>query len=141
MGMHDIEKQVLIEKIFATTWRLYSESVIGGYMVKHSIVKPRLQCICKGISAAGMYFPRNAIVEINTAYYNGGDISNLECTIAHELAHHIAHCIWPQSKQWHGPEFRFVMDAIGMNGDTYHHMSRRVAKAVASKSKDELFEF
>ena len=142
MTMHSIEKEILVESLYAKAFMQYKHSVIGGYMTKHSITLPLLQFECKGKGTAGYYSPsKPASICINLAYYAGGDTTNLETTIAHELAHHIAHCIWPGAKQWHGAEFRMVMNSIGYDGDTYHHMSRAVAKMVASKAKDELFDF
>ena len=115
-------------------------SVIGGSMIKCKVVMPQLRCICKGIGAAGRYYSGRGIVEINVAYYNGGLTTDLETTIAHEIAHHIAHMLFPNASQWHGPEFRMVMNSIGYSGETYHSMSTRKAKAVASRSKNELFD-
>lgn len=142
--MHTIEKEVLIESLYGKCFTMYQASVIGGYMVKHNIQMPKLVFECKGKGMAGHYMPafggRIAVIMINTAYYSGGAIGNLETTIAHELAHHIADCIWPKATQWHGPEFRMVMQAIGYDGETYHHMSKAVAKVVAQKAKDELFD-
>lgn len=150
MTMHTIEKEILVESLYGKAFISYQASVIGGYMEKHNITIPRLQFECKGKGTAGYYQPKfrarngdnfGAAITINLAYYNGGDITNLETTIAHELAHHITHCIWPHCKQWHGSEFRMVMNSIGYDGNTYHRMSVKVAKQVASKAKDELFEF
>lgn len=143
--MHTIEKEILIESLYGKCFTMYQQSVIGGYMMKHSITLPKLVFECKGKGTAGHYMPafgnRPAEIMINTAYYSGGSTTNLETTIAHELAHHIAHCIWPHCKQWHGSEFRMVMQSIGYDGETYHHMSKAVAKQVARRSKDELFDF
>ena len=142
MTMHSIEKEILVESLYAKAFAQYQQSVIGGYMTKHGITMPILKFECKGKGTAGYYSPaKPASICINLAYYNGGDTTNLETTIAHELAHHITHMVWPHCKQWHGAEFRMVMQAIGYDGDTYHHMSKAVAKQVAQRAKNELFEF
>ena len=145
MTMHTIEKEILVESLYGKAFASYQASVIGGYMIKHNITLPALRFECKGKGTAGYYSApfkgKSAYICINTAYYAGGSTVNLETTIAHELAHHIAHCIWPNAKQWHGAEFRMVMNSIGYDGNTYHRMSVKVAKQVASKAKDELFEF
>lgn len=138
--MNTIEKELLVESLVLEVWAMYLVSVIGSSIVSKNVAKPQLRCICKGIGAAGRYYASRGIVEINVAYYNGGLTDQLTETIAHEIAHHIAHCIWPNASQWHGPEFRMVMGAIGYDGDTYHSMSRSKAKMVAQKSKDELFD-
>ena len=138
--MNTIEKEILVESLFAEVWAMYLVSVIGSSIVSRKVSKPQLRCICKGIGAAGRYYSMSKVVEINVAYYNGGLTTDLTETIAHEIAHHIAHCIWPNASQWHGPEFRMVMQSIGYEGDTFHRMSVRKAKMVASKAKDELFD-
>ena len=143
--MHTIEKEVLVEALYRKIFNSYCHGVMGGYIVKHGIRLPLLRLECTGKGAAGYYRPpfvtrMRAEIMVNLAYYNGGATANLETTIAHELAHHIAHCIWPHCKQWHGPEFRMVMQSIGYSGDTYHNMSVSVARKVAQKSKDELFD-
>ena len=139
--MNTIEKELLVESIALEVWSMYLMSVIGSSIISKRVVMPQLRCICKGIGAAGRYYPSGRIVEINVAYYNGdGNTEQLTETIAHEIAHHIAHCIWPNASQWHGPEFRMVMQSIGYDGDTFHSMSRSKAVAVARQSKDELFD-
>jgi len=145
--MHTIEKEMLVARLYKECWLLYQCSVIGSNMIIahcYNDTLPLLVMECKGIGKAGHYRPkwngRPAAIMINIAYYDGGSTKDLETTIAHELAHHIAHCIWPQCKQWHGPEFRSVMAAIGYDGSTYHRMSVSGAKVVASRSKNELFD-
>lgn len=138
--MNTIEKEILVESLMNQIWSMYLMSVIGSTIVSKNVNKPRLVCICKGIGAAGRYHVSKQMVEINVAYYNGGLTDTLETTIAHEIAHHIAHCIWPNASQWHGPEFRMVMQSIGYDGDTFHSMSVSKAKAVAQRSKNELFD-
>jgi len=143
--MHTIEKEILAEALYGKIFNSYRQGVMGGYIVKHGITLPLLQFECTGKGAAGYYRPVfgsriRAEIVVNLAYYNGGSTTNLETTIAHELAHHITHCIWPHCKQWHGPEFRMIMQSIGYSGDTYHNMSVAVARKVAQRAKDELFD-
>ena len=138
--MNTIEKELIVESIALEVWNMYLMSVIGSSIIAKKVVMPQLRCICKGIGAAGRYYSMSKVVEINVAYYNGGLTTDLTETIAHEIAHHIAHCIWPNASQWHGPEFRMVMQSIGYEGDTFHRMSVSKAVAVARKSKGELID-
>lgn len=135
--MHDIEKQIIVEQRFKQVIELYSGTVYAAGCA----VDCKLVCICKGIGAAGRYYPRTKVIEINTAYFDGMTCAPLDETIAHELAHHITAILYPKARQWHGVEFRAVMQSIGYRGDTYHSMKRKDAVAVASRSKGELFNF
>jgi hypothetical protein len=142
----DIEKQIDVETIFHSTWKQYMGAIELGLisnpfgLLPQGIKKPQLICICKGVNYAGRYYPTGNIVQINTAYYDGVSDKNLKTTIAHEIAHHLQWVLFPHFKQWHGVEFRQIMQAIGYDGDTYHDMSPRVAASRAAKSKDELFD-
>lgn len=146
--MHDIEKQVIVECIAHEQWMLYCATVEYGIAIADkSITAPAIVCICAGINSAGIYYKRHAkyngkpTIEINTAYYNGGSVVSLTETIAHELAHHIVGALYPMAKQAHGIEFRQVMHSIGASGSTYHAMNTKLARQVARKAKDELFDF
>ena len=143
----DIEKQMHVEKLFHSIWQQYmdaidSKLIINSFgVLQKGIKKPELVCICKGVNYAGRYFPSGNIMQINTAYYDGINDIDLQQTIAHELAHHIQWMLFPQFKQWHGPEFRHIMQGIGYSGDTYHDMNPKIAAQRAAKAKTELFEF
>lgn len=134
--MHDMQKQLIVEIRFRRMIELYR---LTAYAAGCNTAC-RLVCICKGIGRAGRYYPHTRMIEINTAYFDGIDCENLDITIAHELAHHITAVLYPKASQWHGVEFRAVMQSIGYRGDTYHSMKRKDAVVVASRSKGELFE-
>lgn len=142
----DIEKQMDVERIFHHTWQMYMGAMELGLLpnpfklLPQGIKKPQIVCICKGVNYAGRYFTRGNLVQINTAYYDGVNDKNLKQTIAHEIAHHLQWVLVPGFKQWHGPEFRQIMEAIGFEANTYHDMSPRIAASRAAKSKDELFD-
>jgi predicted SprT family Zn-dependent metalloprotease len=143
----DIEKQIHVEKLFHSIWQQYMDAIDSKLIInslgvlQKGIKKPELVCICKGVNYAGRYFPSGNIMQINTAYYDGINDIDLQQTIAHELAHHLQWMLFPQFKQWHGPEFRHIMQGIGYSGDTYHNMSPAVAVQRAKAAKTELFEF
>jgi predicted SprT family Zn-dependent metalloprotease len=41
-------------------------------------------------------------------------------TIIHEVAHHVTVLLYPNAKQSHGPEFKWVMSKLGGRPNTYH---------------------
>lgn len=46
-------------------------------------------------------------------------------TVAHEIAHLYVYRYYRYSKQAHGPEFRKVMQMLGLQGRTYHNMKMK----------------
>jgi hypothetical protein len=157
----------LITEIFHATWLEYQMHKVVGFQMMHSklvMVKPRLEITCKPVRFAGYWSigreNPDGLVQINSAYFanaiqwNGSVASYLQrlrCeaqlaeTIAHELAHHLVWFIYgPRQSggfsQYHGPEFRTVMRALGYAGDTYHYMDSGTARKVAKKMKVELIE-
>ena len=136
--MHEIEKHVVVDKLMCEVWQNYVVilSELGGVKMPEF---PAFETSSEGTGTAGRFFPSTKTVWINLAYYHGGDTKQLRETIAHELAHHICHHLYPDCKQWHGPEFRWVMMQIGYDGNTYHAMSRAMAVREARKAKDMLF--
>lgn len=146
--IHLIEKDIMIQQMAIETWALYYASVIGTSMVSNGIGQIPIVVTSKGIKTAGYYHAgsryRNAYITINAAYWNGdiedaAGMKGIEETIAHEIAHHITHCMFPNAKQWHGTEFRFVMQAIGYDGNTYHYMNCKDAKQRAAEDAGMLF--
>jgi len=135
--MHDIEKQLVVERLYAEVWQNYAV-VYGNKLPAIAL----LDAGAKAVKYAGRYWPKMPRVEINTAYYDGTENSatKLRETIAHELAHHITYHLYPKAKQWHGPEFKSVMQSIGYGGNTYHTMSVAKAKQIAKEGKNELFK-
>ena len=143
--MNLIEKEILIERLVGETWALYQLSVIGAMITAKSLAMPTLIVVSKGVRYAGRFivsqkYGFRPTIIMNSAYITNDDITNLEETIAHELAHHIQWHLFPKAKQWHGVKFRFIMGAIGYDGNTYHYMSVRKAKETAiadRKSMDD----
>ena len=132
--MHEIEKYALADSLMREVWQNYC-IVFGAKMPSY----PQFDATSKGIGNAGMYYPRTRTVWINLAYFHGGGHESLRETIAHELAHHIVEFMYPQSKQYHGPEFKYVMNQIGYDGDRCHRMNVGMAKSVARKDREQLF--
>jgi SprT protein len=47
--------------------------------------------------------------------------TEFENTVIHEIAHLATNNLFPNAKQYHGPEFRWVMRQMGGSGETYHN--------------------
>jgi SprT-like family len=152
MPITDIEKQIAVEAYFNSSWKQYMGALELGLLhnplklPESRIIKPALAFICKGIGDAGVYTAARSqqVVTVNTAYLPDSGILTPEnqVTVAHELAHHLTYVLMPQFKQWHGPEFKHIMQSIGYSGDTYHCMSVSSAKRVAAQTRNNtvLFE-
>lgn len=46
----------------------------------------------------------------------------LNITVPHEICHLYVGKYFPRAKQHHGREFRYLMNLLGLRGDTYHDM-------------------
>lgn len=117
---------------------VYTETINRMQLRYPKMTIPTLDCISSGIGRAGRYYSRQHKIEINVAYCFAG-IESLTETIVHELCHHLQYQFYYPFKQWHGPEFRYIMQQFGYSGNTYHSNSVSVAKQVASKHKEDLF--
>lgn len=60
------------------------------------------------------------LVQINEQLFLKNEEAFYTRTIPHECAHHIVHILYPDAKQYHGPEFRYIMKLLGVDGSTYH---------------------
>ena len=140
------QAETVIENMAAGIFKQYIAAQELGLLV---CTKP-LPSLCdvkvvwKGVRYAGRYYPVHCTidrytvqtVEINAAYFmHKHDNNELRETIAHELAHYIQDACYRPFKQWHGVEFRHIMNSIGYSGDTYHKMSVAAARSVAKKVK------
>ena len=101
---------------------------------------PQFDATSKATGNAGLYTPWDRKVWINLAYYQGGDTEQLRETCAHEIAHHLTKMFYPNAYGWHGPQFKQVMQSIGYDGDRCHSMSVAMARQVARKDKEQLFD-
>lgn len=73
---------------------------------------------------AGLACIRENLIKLDEDYFRENQDSILFDTIPHEIAHFIVRSYYPMAKQNHGPEFRKVMQSIGLSGSTYHTMER-----------------
>ena len=95
--------------------RKYAER---GYVINTpSVVIERLS---RG--AAGLACIRDNCIKLDEDYFRENSDFIIFDTIPHEIAHFIVCKHFPNAKQHHGPEFRAVMQPIGLSGSTYHSM-------------------
>jgi len=96
---------------------------------------PTVTCTVKATRTAGFaYYDLTKGVEFNIAYLCSLTFKeNFVPIIAHELAHVIQYRLYPKAKQAHGVDFRYIMQSIGFNGNTYHSFSVSKAKAKAKE--------
>lgn len=85
---------------------------------------------------AGKAYLSTNKVEFNIAYAMAGE--EFLTTIYHELAHIICYHIFPHAKQFHGPEFKSIMNSQGFKGDTYHTYNVKAAKEIARKKENKI---
>lgn len=116
-----------INALAYTVWENYSTVYKCGK-------QPEIIITVEKNGVAGRAYRKSHKVEINIAYFLN-NTQNLEETIAHEFAHIIQFRLYPNAKQAHGVEFRHIMQTYGFSGNTYHNMSKSVAKEVASQVK------
>ena len=91
---------------------------------------------------AGKAYPKERRVAFNTKLMHNVDFSN---TVIHELAHLFTADRFPAAKQFHGPEFRMIMQELGGVANTYHsyevQKAKRMLKRIVGKCdcKEHLF--
>lgn len=100
---------------------------------------PSLEFDYKMSRKAGIYYPSRKHIVLNLSYSSEG-IESLIDTLAHELAHHFQFQLYPNAKQAHGREFRYILQMAGFNTSTYHTMSLSKAKETSESYKETLIE-
>lgn len=71
---------------------------------------------------AGVAFPAWNKIIISVHYLNEFKDRVISNTVPHEICHLYVNKYYPHAKQNHGPEFRRLMQFLGLNGDTCHSM-------------------
>lgn len=82
---------------------------------------------------AGQAHLYSKIVKINTLYLKEHKESILCDTLPHEICHIYQAHYFPNAKQSHGPEWKRLMKAVGLQANTYHNMS--IPEIAQSKRK------
>ena len=84
-----------------------------------TINMPEVDFDISSIKIAGRAYGSRKI-SFNPQYFSQADFWNT--VIGHEVAHIVTKIVYPNAKQAHGPEFRYVMRVFGLNDSTYHSM-------------------
>lgn len=87
----------------------------------HIDLKFEIGVLPKG--TAGSAYPYMKKVTISEDYFREHQTAMLENTVPHEICHHYQVVYYPKAKQAHGPEFRHLMNLLGLDGKTCHSMS------------------
>lgn len=74
----------------------------------------------KGVAGAARYSTNHIKISEDFLREHSGHI--FETTIPHEVCHLYVGEYYPRAKQHHGPEFRRLMNLLGLPGDTYHKL-------------------
>lgn len=99
---------------------------------------PKIEYPIKSAKWAGLAWRYGHKIEFNIAFLCTLENPNeFIKTIAHELSHIITWRLYPNAKQSHGPEFKWVMKMLGYNGNTYHTYSVSKAKNAVERLKNE----
>lgn len=78
-------------------------------------------------------------VTINPAYLKDYTEDMVNNTAPHEVAHLITRIVYPNAKQHHGPEWKYVMRQLGVRPDPYHNYDITLSKKTR-KRKVYLYE-
>lgn len=83
---------------------------------------PKLSFDVNSGKIAGLAHYYNWTIRINYKFLELHPEQIIGFTITHELSHLLTHKLFPNHKQHHGPEFRSVCRALGIETTTYHSM-------------------
>lgn len=75
----------------------------------------------------GIYSPSRKVIEYNPFFMRTMPDHMRNTTVPHEVAHYITETIYPNAKQAHGPEFKFVASKLGLVKDNREDYSSLVA--------------
>lgn len=84
---------------------------------KKSFELPRLDFETLRTGTAGQAFPHKNLIKFNPILLSENVDSFIERTVPHEVAHLLTKLLYPLAKQHHGPEWRYVMQMLGIQGD------------------------
>lgn len=84
---------------------------------------------------AGMAYRSVNYIEISKDYLREHQEKVLTITVPHEVCHLYVNKYFPRAKQYHGPEFKRLMNLLGLTGDTYHTMKLENGPKVNKRMK------
>ena len=77
----------------------------------------------------------NHTIILSAAYLREFAETVINEVLLHEMCHHYVGKYFPLAKQAHGPEFRKLMNILGLPGNTYHTMRLSNAPEIKPKKK------
>ena len=104
-----VEKR--IDEVLATALRSYPKL--------DTFKRPTVDYLCRGRTAGTANY-RNSHISLNSVLLNENIEHFIHQTVGHELAHLIAHHVYPYLRKAHGPEWKQVMRFIGLSADRCH---------------------
>lgn len=104
-----------INKKIAEVQEKFSKIGLKTFPIIFDIMK--LKTGCSGRAAL-----RTNSIQISSDYLKEFPEEVLSVTVPHEICHLYVNRYFPMAKQHHGPEFRQLMNLIGLPGKTYHNM-------------------
>lgn len=100
---------------------------------------PRINISCKmmtlGPGYAGRAWGAARMIAISPDYYREYPERILNITVPHEVVHIYVGKYYPRARQAHGPEFRHMMNLLGLEGKTYHDMILKDGPNRSTKTK------
>jgi len=100
---------------------------------------PNIEYRDMGRVAGKAFLHQNKVVYSPTLFHENQE-RFLNRTVPHEIAHLVTHRVYPFAKQAHGPEWRSVMNRLGVSDSSRCHSydTSSVAKPRAKRSKNNL---
>lgn len=108
----------MMNQILAKTREVVNKLNSYGYSpinLQYSVEKLR-----PGVAGSARYSKSEVAISEDYLQFHPEHI--FDVTIPHEICHHYVDKYFPRAKQAHGPEFRRLMNILGLKGDTYHSL-------------------
>src|SRR5690606_25464272 len=83
---------------------------------------PKLSFDIRGARVAGRANYADNLIKINPSFLIEHPEEMLNRTIGHECVHLICHKLYPNAKQAHGPEWKYLMRSLGLPDTRCHSM-------------------
>lgn len=136
MPLNRIDAEYICNSEYPRIWERYCR--VFAELRKYDI--PIFSYEIKAKRVAGFAYYRGNRITINLSYVVTLEYNDVIELLAHELAHQVCYKLYPQAKQGHGAEFRYIMQQLGYSGDTYLRVGaghRSKVKEATKRLKDE----
>lgn len=100
---------------------------------------PTVSFDLNGFKTAGLAQLQKWHIKINPRFLESYTKEVLARTVPHEIAHLITFKLFPNAKQFHGPEFRSVCRALGISESTYHSMKLPEYGAIIKQKRPYIY--